>query len=244
MLSSLIDPILSFVYPTYCLSCGHRVESYSNTPACRTCWHDTHIFSESDLLCSRCGVHYGPRETANDVFCRKCDDHHYDRAFAVGLYEKALAASVVHLKETPKVFSNLRREIGNALTRSLTSGIDLIIPVPLSRRRRHEREFNQAELIAEVCSEFLRMPADTMSLQRIRDTPMQRSGMDAKARAASVEGAFSVTRPKLIESKNILLVDDVLTSGATASNCAEELQKNGASSVTVFTLARAVLTKL
>lgn len=244
MLSSLTDPILSFIYPTYCLSCGHRVERYSDSPACRQCWQDTHIISDHDLLCARCGVFYGPRDTANEVYCRKCDDHHYDRAFAVGLYEKALMASIIHLKETPKIFSTLRNAIRNELERSITGNIDLIVPVPLSRQRRHERGFNQAELIADICSKHLRTPSDAASVQRIRDTPMHRAGMDAKARAVSVEGAFSVARPKLIGSKNILLVDDVLTSGATASNCAEVLKKNGASSVTVFTLARAVLPDL
>ncbi|QQS32755.1 MAG: ComF family protein [Acidobacteriota bacterium] len=220
------------------------MERYSDTPACRTCWQETHIISGSDLLCARCGVHYGPRETADEVYCRKCDDHHYDRAFAVGLYEKALAVSVVHLKEIPKVFSTLSREIENALGRTPLRDIDLIVPVPLSQKRRHERGFNQAELIAGVCSKFLRMPVDAVSLQRIIDTPMHRSGMDAKARAASVEGAFGVARPKLISGAKILLVDDVLTSGATASGCAEVLKNNGACSVTVFTLARAVLSDL
>ncbi len=70
---------------------------------------------------------------------------------------------------------------------------------------------------------------------------MHRIGMDKKARELTVKNAFEITRPKLIEGKNVLLVDDVFTSGATASSCAKVLKKNGAVGVQVFTLARAVM---
>jgi ComF family protein len=179
-----------------------------------------------------------------NVLCRKCDDHHYDAAFACGLYEKALAASVLGLKETPKIFPTLRREIEKAMKHPLASTADLIIPVPLSPQRMLERGFNQADLIADVCSRALRVPVDKISLARSLNTPRNRTTMDAKARAASVKKAFKATRPKLIEGRSILLVDDVLTSGATASNCADALKKSGASRVDVFTLARAVLRSL
>lgn len=243
-LSRIPDLFLSFIFPMDCLSCGQRVERYADTPACRKCWEEARILTDNDLLCSRCGVYFGPRDTRDEVLCRKCDDHHYDEAFACGLYEKAIAAAVVGLKETPKIFPTLRREIRSAMQRPLASGADLIIPVPLSRQRMMERGFNQADLIADVCSRALSIPVDKASLMRTRDTARNRANMDAKARAASVEKAFAVVRPKLIEGKSILLVDDVLTSGATASNCAEALKKSGASSVTVFTLARAVLKDL
>ena len=75
-------------------------------------------------------------------------------------------------------------------------------------------------------------------MTRTIHTPMHRAGMDAKGRALTVEKAFAVTRPKLIAGKNILLVDDVLTSGATISACAKILKKNGARKVFVLTVAR------
>jgi ComF family protein len=119
-------------------------------------------------------------------------------------------------------------------------GFDLIIPVPLSKKRAVERGFNQAETIASQVSGLVGIPIDAASLIRKKHTPMHRAAMDKKAREMTVKNAFEVSRPKLIEGKSILLVDDILTSGATASYCAKALKKKGAAGVKVFTLARAV----
>ncbi|HET9129668.1 MAG TPA: phosphoribosyltransferase family protein [Terriglobia bacterium] len=116
---------------------------------------------------------------------------------------------------------------------------DLILPVPLSARRRAERGFNQAEFIARRVASILHKPVDIRSLSRKTHTPMHRASMDKKAREQSVKNAFEVIRPKLIEGKAILLVDDIFTSGATVSNCAKSLKKAGAKRVDIFTLARA-----
>jgi ComF family protein len=116
---------------------------------------------------------------------------------------------------------------------------DLVLPVPLSTKRRAERGFNQAEFIASHIAKILHKTVDTRSLSRKVHTPMHRASMDRKAREQSVKNAFEVIRPKLIEKRSILLVDDILTSGATVSNCARSLKKAGAQRIEVFTLARA-----
>jgi ComF family protein len=236
----LIDPLISFVFPAVCASCNLNRSGYRYTPACENCWNKTAAYSDDSLLCRRCGFFFGKRETNLAVQCRQCDEHHYDRAFACGPYEGALRASVIHLKEIPRIYPELRRRLASSLRRLVDDRFDLAVPVPLSPRRLHERGFNQAEIIARICAQELKIPLDKVSLQRIRETPRNRALMDKKARESSVAGAFSVQRPKLIAGRKILLVDDVLTSGATASNCAEALKKNGAERVAVFTLARAV----
>jgi ComF family protein len=111
--------------------------------------------------------------------------------------------------------------------------------VPLSRQRKAERGFNQAEVIADAVCSVLKIPIDTATLVRSKHAPMHRASMDRKARETTVQNAFKVTRPKLIEGRSILLVDDIFTSGATASNCAKVLKKHGAASLLVFTVARA-----
>jgi ComF family protein len=113
-----------------------------------------------------------------------------------------------------------------------------IIPVPLSKQRFAERTFNQAEVLGKSFSENLGIEMDTLSVARITQVAKRRAGMDRKARFASVENAFEVKRPKLIENQNILLIDDVFTSGATATNCAKALKKKGASKVYILTIAR------
>lgn len=189
------------------------------------------------MRCHKCGAWFGDEAGPVPVFCHKCDGHHYDRAFAIGVYEKGLAAAIVELKKTPSLPARLRR-----LVRSLfLPEADLIIPAPLSKERRLERGFNQAELIAKEVGRAFGMDVDAHSLERHLPTHVHRVGMDDKARELSVRNVFSVKRPKLVAGKRVLLVDDVFTSGATASGCAKVLKKAGATEVNVFTLARAVM---
>jgi ComF family protein len=120
--------------------------------------------------------------------------------------------------------------------------VTLIIPVPLSKRRRFERGFNQAAMLGRILSRASTIPMDEFSLVRKIHTQKHRAAMDSKKREITVRKAFEVKRPKMIDGQHILLVDDILTSGATASYCAKALKKNGAASVNVLTLARAVAT--
>ena len=115
-----------------------------------------------------------------------------------------------------------------------------MMPVPLSPKRKGERGFNQAEVIGRFLSGKIGIPLDTFSLVRSKHTPMHRAGMDRKARDLTVKNAFEVFRPNLVKGRSVVLVDDIFTTGATASYCAKELKKKGAVSVRVVTLARAV----
>ena len=198
------------------------------------------------MLCKKCGAFLAsegsPVEVSPvEVSCHKCDDHHYDKAAALGVYEKGLAASVLELKNVPHLAERVRTFLEAASATPLFDGIDLLIPVPLSRLRMHERGYNQADLIADAISRINGIPTDKLSLARKVHTQMHRVGMDQKARELTTRNAFELKRPKLIAGKNVMLIDDVLTSGATASQAAKVLKKNGAVRVNVFTLARAVL---
>jgi len=241
MLEAIQNSLLSLIYPQECRVCGLQVESHNDGVACRECWAATRFFDGGEMLCDKCGAFFGDTAAPAPVFCRKCDDHYYDKATAGGIYEKALAAAIVNLKSVPAMPYRLSTIIAVATRSKAFGGIDLLVPIPLSRRRRLERGFNQAEIIANVISRSTAIPVDTHSLARKLHTPIHRIGMDQKARELTVKNAFEVLRPKLIYGKDILLVDDVLTSGATASACAKVLTKNGAGKVNVFTLARAVM---
>lgn len=241
MLEAIQNSLYSLIYPQECRVCGSHVESHIDGVACRECWAATRIFDGSEMLCEKCGAFFGDKAAPVPVFCRKCDDHHYDKATAAGIYEKALAAAIVNLKNVPSMPHRLRTIIHAATRYCELDGIDLIVPIPLSARRRIERGFNQAESIATAFSRSTGIPVDAHSLTRKMHTPIHRIGMDQKARELTVKNAFEVVRPKLIGGKNILLVDDVLTSGATASSCAKVLKKVGAGKVNVFTLARAIM---
>lgn len=240
MFSILADPLLNLIYPHDCRSCGSIVSQHSDGAACRACWTDTRVFGDDDPLCHKCGVLLDGVAVEAVSACKTCDDHHYDRAASAGVYEKALAASVLELKQSPKVSRTVHRLLTQAFDRMNLPGELTIIPVPLSKQRLVERGFNQASALARVIAGHSRQPLDEHSLIRRRDTPMHRAAMDRKARENSVKNAFAVVRPKLIDAKNILLIDDVMTSGATVSYCAIALKKSGAARVDVLTLAHAV----
>ena len=240
MIRNLPDSFLSVLYPEECRVCGGEVGSLSDGVACLNCWNVTKLFTGDETLCSKCGAFLFDGSSKQPTFCRKCDDQCFDAGVAVGLYEKALAASVLTLKKKPRVPGRLKGLLARAADRISYRSTDLILPVPLSPRRSHERGFNQAAVLGKVISNRLGIALDEATLIRQVDTPMHRAGMDRKARGITVKNAFAITRPKLIEGKNILLVDDVFTSGETVSSCAKILKKYGAARVDVITLARAV----
>jgi ComF family protein len=113
-----------------------------------------------------------------------------------------------------------------------------IVPVPLHPQRLRERGFNQAQLLAEAVASRTKLPLDKSSLVRTLHTARHRAGLDAEARRETVRGAFTVRSPRLIAGERILLVDDVLTTGATVSACAQALTEAGAIDVFVLTLGR------
>jgi competence protein ComFC len=238
MLAGIFDSLLTLAYPQACEICENSVENLSDGSACRDCWKKTQIFSGAETLCAKCGAFLRDKSTDFQTFCHRCDEHFYNAAAAVGVYEDALAAAVLNLKREPFVAKNLQKLFVSRFRSSAFQDASLIVPVPLSKKRFLERGFNQAAVLSKIFAKKTKINLDEQSLVRTVHTPMHRAGMDGKARAMSVENAFEVERPKFIENKKILLVDDVFTSGATASNCAKALKKSGADKVYVFTLAK------
>jgi ComF family protein len=113
----------------------------------------------------------------------------------------------------------------------------MLIPVPLHKNRRRHRQFNQAEQLSRHLSLESGLPVENRALQRIVDSPTQTNLTRAK-RYENLKNAFSVAQLDLVQGKRVVLIDDVLTSGATATHCAHELLKAGASEVAVCTVAR------
>lgn len=238
MFSKFFDSMLSLAYPQVCQSCEGSVENLADGVACHACWTKTNIFSGAELLCAKCGAVHQSKQANIQTFCHRCDEHFYDSATAVGIYENALAASVLNLKREPFVAKRSQKLFLARFQSSHFHDATLIIPVPLSKKRFLERGFNQAVVLSKILAEQSNIKLDEQSLARKIHTPMHRIGMDGKARAMSVANAFEVKRPKLIENETILLIDDVFTSGATVSNCAKVLKESGAKKIYVFTLAK------
>ena len=240
-ISSLYDAALAVAYPQVCAVCRGSVESRLDGVSCARCWQETRLFTEHDTICWQCGalalagLPGGRRE---DVRCHRCGDAAFGAARACGLYQGALRASIVELKRTPHVPKRLLQCMSQTFPHPPLDRATLIVPVPLHRERENERGFNQAAVLARALSRRIRLPVAEHCLVRVEQTVRHRAGMDAQARRQSVDGAFAVVHPRTIEGEDILLIDDVFTTGATISACAEALRSAGAREVLALTLAR------
>jgi len=240
-ISHIYDAALALVYPQACRGCGASVEARADGAACAACWHTTRIFDGTETLCWKCGAEAPgtvTEEKRREVFCRRCVEESFTAARACGVYEGALRASILALKREPQVCARLAALMHAAQRRCPLDAATLIVPVPLHPSRLRERGFNQAAELARALAQLSGLRLDEWSLTRSRHTERHRAGMDARARRESVEQSFEVSRPRLITGERILLVDDVLTTGATVSSCAQALRAVGAEEVFVLTLAR------
>jgi ComF family protein len=236
------DALLAVTYPQSCAICRASVERREFGVVCEGCWAATRVFMGVETLCWKCGVllDFAAVPVAPDeVRCGRCETLSFDAARAIGPYKSALRESVLELKRQPQVAPRLETLLIAVAKREPLNLSTRIVPVPLHARRLRSRGFNQALIIAEVLSHGLALPLDDVSLVRVSATEKYRAGLDAKGRRDTVAGAFEVRHPRLVANENILLVDDVFTTGATVSACAAALHEAGAQNIFVLTISRA-----
>jgi ComF family protein len=225
------DALLTLAYPQRCAICNRSVEQRRFGVACASCWNETRIFTDDEEICWKCGAP-GP-------VCGRCVALAFTVARAVGIYKGALRDSALMLKRRPCVPRHVEELLVAAAAREPLLQSTVVMPVPLHPKRLQARGFNQASVLAQALSKGLRLPLDEVSLSRVSGSEKYRAGLDVKGRRDTVAGAFEVVHPKLVAGEDILLVDDVFTTGATVSACAEVLLAAGAKTVFVLTLARA-----
>ena len=231
-LTRIYDAVLTLAYPQVCVICGRSVEQRRFGGVCEACWTGTRIFTDEERICLKCGAPDQER-------CGRCEEMMFTAARAAGIYEAALRESVLLLKRQPYLPRQVERLLTEVVRRQPLSRSTRVIPVPLHPKRLKTRGFNQASIIGQTVSKALKLPLDEVSLVRVSTTEKYRAGMDNKGRRDTVAGAFRVVHPRLVAGEDILLVDDVFTTGATISACAEALVAAGAGNVFVLTVARA-----
>jgi competence protein ComFC len=200
------------------------------------------------IECAQCGLFMGTalslHQTALCGFCRR-ESFKFDQARSFGWYEGVLGDLIRRFKYDAwlPLAMPLARCLQEAANRFAAPGtpaakFDLILPVPLHRTRQRRRGYNQAQLLAEGLSRLTKISLGGKDCVRVRDTKPQ-TGLRGAERRKNVRGAFAVPRPERVKGASILLIDDVLTTGATLDSCATALRQAGAEQVRALTLARA-----
>ena len=221
-------------------------------PVCTSCWND--LPAQSGALCLCCGEALGVDPeiavSLDEILCRICRQAAppFVKAVAWGAYRDRLR-SMLHLLKYERM-APVAHRLGALLAESILTIPDLpaeiaVVPVPLFRKKRRERSFNQAELLARAAIHALRTRRPELKarlatgvLERQRSTESQ-AGLSPHRRRANVRGAFFVSEPARIAKRDVLLIDDIYTTGATARACTQALRKAGAAGVWVATVARA-----
>jgi ComF family protein len=238
----LADSLLNLLYPDECVVCSHPVARFQECSICPECWEKILALKIDGGVCPSCGLPYRAFETESRHLCGKCTLQipPYSGARAFGLYSAELSRVIQALK------FDTRRNLAKLLSPMLVSTFlkwwqpgefDLVVAVPLHPARRRQRGYNQSELLAKPFSRQLAIPFYGRVLTRVGGLQPQVGLSDAE-RAVNVRGAFRCTNPAAIAGKRVLLVDDVMTTGATVGSAAETLLSGGALRVSVLTLAR------
>lgn len=231
-----IGVIADLMMPPVCLHCHAPLASHD--ALCPACWQQI-AFIRSPL-CDRLGtpLPFDPGGTVVSA-AAQMNPPAFDRARAVARFDGIMRDLVHDLKfrdrqDALKMFGRWLADAG----RDLLADADLITPVPLARLRLLQRRFNQAALLGAEVAAQTGIAHDPLLLARIRRTAPQ-VGLTQEQRRTNVAGAFAVTpgRGHAIEGRSILLVDDVITTGATAEACARVLKREGATRVDVLALA-------
>ena len=194
---------------------------------------------EAEFFCAVCNTPFvNAYPLDNRGVCAACRSglRGFDRAASFGLYEGPLR-SLIHLYKYSGM-KPLARPLAAFLERAMPidQSFDAVVPVPLHWRKRWERGFNQADLLACYVARRRGVPV-LRALRRKRATAVQ-AGLASAGRRRNVAGAFALIADAQIANRKILLIDDVMTTGATASACASVLKRGGARSVSLVTLAR------
>ncbi len=242
VLRSPADALSCALFPSPCRVCGLPLLRFSRTPVCGSCWI---LPSQPGSLCSTCGD-----SLAAEGECRVCRlaGAPFEIAVAHGRYESNLRA-LLHLLKYDRMQA-VAAPLGRLLALRISAIPNLpeelvLVPVPLFRSRQRQRGFNQSELLARatLCAlrrlrPGLRLRVASGLLERRRATESQ-SGLSSTARRRNVRGAFFVRKAGAVRGANVLLIDDIFTTGSTARACSQALRQAGAARVLVATVARA-----
>lgn len=231
----MLNRLLNILFPASCPLCQKEATQHKTAPICPDCWDAVSPYTGA--ICRICGA---PLVSDASLTCGEClkDEPAFTHARCFGLHDGALKKAINLFK-----FHGIKR-----LSKPLAENFfhmelpraDMVLPVPLYKKRLRERGFNQSALLGKYVAKRLEVPLNLSSLVRNRDTRPQ-VGLSAKERKKNIKNAFEVNGKEVIKGRRIILIDDVFTTGATARECSRVLKNAGAQEVFVITLSHGVL---
>ncbi len=238
-LRTWLDASLGFLYPQICQICHDQHASASEGYVCVACWQNVRFIKPP--YCERCGLPY-EGEITTSFECGNCRELelHFESARAA-VVAAGMVRDVIHRYKYDRAlwFESFLADllVRQAAPLLRPADWDFIVPVPLHPLKKREREFNQAERLARHLSAATGIPVHPSLLRRVAATQTQ-TRLTRSERAVNVEKAFVMGPGPKLKGERIVLLDDVLTTGATTSACAKVLRRNGAGAVCAWTVAR------
>jgi len=233
-------PILDFVYPINCRICFCKLDykSLDSGTICPDCWKKVEYLHLP--YCLRCGHPAGDGFSEKCEECKKFRPVYFIKARGIAKYSGVLRKAIHFWKYGFK--EEMKKPLVQIIekyiqTNTELDSFDIIIPVPLHPIKFREREFNQAEILAEPFSDYFGIPVISDILYRTRYTRPQME-LSADERFKNVEGLFALRNPAIVNGKKILLIDDVMTTGATVNACSKVLKEAGCLDIYIVVLAR------
>ena len=238
-LAEVLHDLSAVIFPPQCLGCAEIIDQGDGRIFCPSCESRIHFITGS--ICHICGTTF-PDSPADNHLCGECLEKkpHFSHARAIFSYEDVILNSIHQFKykndiSTGEMLASFMADF--SFPDIDFSDYSLMMPVPLHIKRLRERGFNQSLILARAIGRKKHIPVNFSLLKRHKYTLTQ-TGYHKQERKQNIRGAFEVTDSKKITGSNILLIDDVYTTGATVNECAKILMKAGAQKVSVLTLAR------
>ncbi len=234
MLTRFLLKVRDFIFPLQCLICS----SEGDNILCSACMKNISFIK--GICCNRCGYKLSDNYVVNTFICAECTCNPplFSTLRSVMFYNEDSKKIIFDLKFSDKL--HLAKLYGKWLfdiSHHILSDIDIIIPVPLHRWRLLNRGYNQSSLLANSLAKYAKIDVDHLSLLRIKNTRPQ--SLSSKAsRLSNVKNAFAIRDGKNVKNKNILLIDDVVTTGSTLHFCTKTLLESQAKSVHILTIAK------
>ncbi len=235
---NLLEELINIFLPKCCVLCKRTLNSENNRHLCNFCWNNFQPIL--GLFCQKCGKPL-PEGGAHCYFCLHSDvsKKHFEHIRAAGVYAGVLKEVIHKFKYQGKDF--LSSGLGEFLIQQSNdklnwAEVDIIVPVPLHKKNKHKRGYNQAELLAEKVALHFKKVVVSKNLIRVRKTEAQMQ-LPREKRLTNLTDAFAISDKLIFKDKNVLLIDDVCTTGSTIEECAKTLKKVGVRKIWGLVLA-------